>query len=137
MTKSSVNINKIATLRNARGGNVPDVLKAAVDCERFGAQGITVPEGSSLTNINAMQFKGYNYYFKLPSKDKKAVKEAYQSLRNELEILGFRLTAFQGDKGDKEPLRATHNTYHVECCYYLNVHDQYVIQLKVEPYQNN
>ena len=42
MTKLSVNINKIATLRNARGGNVPDVLKAAIDCERFGAQGITV-----------------------------------------------------------------------------------------------
>ena len=42
MTRLSVNINKIATLRNARGGNVPDVLKAAVDCERFGAQGITV-----------------------------------------------------------------------------------------------
>lgn len=42
MTKLSVNINKIATLRNARGGNIPDVLKAAVDCERFGAQGITV-----------------------------------------------------------------------------------------------
>jgi pyridoxine 5''-phosphate synthase len=42
MTKLSVNINKIATLRNARGGNIPDVLKAAVDCQRFGAQGITV-----------------------------------------------------------------------------------------------
>jgi pyridoxine 5-phosphate synthase len=42
MTKLSVNINKFATLRNARGGNVPDVLKAALDCERFGAQGITV-----------------------------------------------------------------------------------------------
>lgn len=42
MTSLSVNINKIATLRNARGGNLPDVLKAAVDCERFGAQGITV-----------------------------------------------------------------------------------------------
>ena len=42
MTKLSVNINKIATLRNARGGNIPDVVKAAVDCERFGAQGITV-----------------------------------------------------------------------------------------------
>jgi pyridoxine 5-phosphate synthase len=42
MTKLSVNINKIATLRNARGGNLPDVLKAAIDCERFGAQGITV-----------------------------------------------------------------------------------------------
>lgn len=42
MTKLSVNINKIATLRNARGGNMPDVLKAAKDCEAFGAQGITV-----------------------------------------------------------------------------------------------
>ena len=42
MTRLSVNINKIATLRNARGGNNPDVLKTAVDCERFGAQGITV-----------------------------------------------------------------------------------------------
>ena len=42
MTKLSVNINKIATLRNARGGNVPDVTRAALDCERFGAQGITV-----------------------------------------------------------------------------------------------
>ncbi len=42
MTRLSVNINKIATLRNARGGNVPDLLKTATDCERFGAQGITV-----------------------------------------------------------------------------------------------
>lgn len=42
MTRLSVNINKIATLRNARGGNLPDVIKAAQDCERFGAQGITV-----------------------------------------------------------------------------------------------
>lgn len=38
----SVNINKVATLRNSRGGNVPDVLKVAEDCERFGAEGITV-----------------------------------------------------------------------------------------------
>ncbi|MFC3198388.1 pyridoxine 5'-phosphate synthase [Parapedobacter deserti] len=42
MTKLSVNINKIATLRNSRGGNNPDVLQAALACERFGAQGITV-----------------------------------------------------------------------------------------------
>ena len=42
MTKLSVNINKIATIRNARGGNNPDVLKVALDCESFGAQGITV-----------------------------------------------------------------------------------------------
>ncbi|WP_418794034.1 pyridoxine 5'-phosphate synthase [Phocaeicola coprophilus] len=42
MTKLSVNINKVATLRNARGGNNPDVEKVALDCERFGAEGITV-----------------------------------------------------------------------------------------------
>src|SRR5215212_2753015 len=42
MTKLSVNINKIATLRNSRGGNNPDLLKAAADIERFGADGITV-----------------------------------------------------------------------------------------------
>lgn len=42
MTKLSVNINKVATLRNARGGNVPNVLKVALDCESFGADGITV-----------------------------------------------------------------------------------------------
>ena len=42
MTRLSVNINKIATVRNARGGNMPDVEKAAVDCENFGAEGITV-----------------------------------------------------------------------------------------------
>ena len=42
MTRFSVNINKIATIRNARGGNMPDVAKAAMDCERFGAEGITV-----------------------------------------------------------------------------------------------
>ena len=42
MTTLSVNINKIATIRNARGGNMPDVVKAAIDCQRFGADGITV-----------------------------------------------------------------------------------------------
>lgn len=42
MTRLSVNINKIATLRNARGGNNPNLVKVALDCERFGAQGITV-----------------------------------------------------------------------------------------------
>lgn len=42
MTRLSVNINKIATLRNARGANNPDVIKTATDCERFGTQGITV-----------------------------------------------------------------------------------------------
>jgi pyridoxine 5-phosphate synthase len=42
MTKLSVNINKIATLRNSRGGNNPDLVQTALDCEKFGAQGITV-----------------------------------------------------------------------------------------------
>ncbi|MFN8346584.1 MAG: pyridoxine 5'-phosphate synthase [Spirosomataceae bacterium] len=42
MTRLSVNINKIATLRNSRGGNNPNVVKTAIDCENFGAQGITV-----------------------------------------------------------------------------------------------
>ena len=42
MTKLSVNINKVATIRNARGGNNPDILKVAQDCEEFGADGITV-----------------------------------------------------------------------------------------------
>ena len=42
MTKLSVNINKIAVVRNSRGGNLPDVVRAALDIERFGAEGITV-----------------------------------------------------------------------------------------------
>ncbi|MBN2669813.1 MAG: pyridoxine 5'-phosphate synthase [Bacteroidales bacterium] len=42
MTRLSVNINKIATIRNARGGNMPDVRQAAIDCQKFGAAGITV-----------------------------------------------------------------------------------------------
>lgn len=42
MTKLSVNINKVATIRNSRGGNLPNVLQVALDCERYGAEGITV-----------------------------------------------------------------------------------------------
>ena len=42
MTRLSVNINKIATLRNSRGGNIPNVVQAAINCERYGAEGITV-----------------------------------------------------------------------------------------------
>lgn len=61
MTKLSVNINKIATLRNARGGNMPDVLKAARDCESFGAQGITVhprPDERHIRYSDVEQLKG-------------------------------------------------------------------------------
>jgi len=42
MTKLSVNVNKVATLRNSRGGNIPDVVKVAIDCQKFGAEGITI-----------------------------------------------------------------------------------------------
>ncbi len=57
MTNLSVNINKVATLRNARGEGVPDVQKFAVDCERFGAQGITVhprPDERHITRSDVM-----------------------------------------------------------------------------------
>ncbi|MCC6723769.1 MAG: pyridoxine 5'-phosphate synthase, partial [Saprospiraceae bacterium] len=42
MTKLSVNINKVALIRNSRGGNLPDLVQVAKDCEEYGAQGITV-----------------------------------------------------------------------------------------------
>jgi pyridoxine 5-phosphate synthase len=60
MTRLSVNINKIATLRNARGGNNPDVVKVAMDCERFGAQGITVhprPDERHIRYTDVLQLK--------------------------------------------------------------------------------
>ena len=60
MTKLSVNINKIATLRNARGGNVPNLLKTASDMERFGAQGITVhprPDGRHIRFQDVLDLK--------------------------------------------------------------------------------
>jgi pyridoxine 5-phosphate synthase len=52
MARLSVNINKFATLRNARGGNLPDVIKAAKDCERFGAEGITVSSHVLMNGIS-------------------------------------------------------------------------------------
>lgn len=57
MTRLSVNINKFATLRNARGGNNPDIIKVAQDCERFGAQGITVhprPDERHITYLDVL-----------------------------------------------------------------------------------
>ena len=60
MTRLSVNINKIATLRNARGGNNPDVIQVAKDCERFGAQGITVhprPDERHIRYTDVIQLK--------------------------------------------------------------------------------
>lgn len=60
MTKLSININKVATLRNARGGNLPDVEQFAIDCERFGAQGITVhprPDERHIRRSDVYQLK--------------------------------------------------------------------------------
>ena len=60
MTKLSVNINKVATLRNARGENHPDVVKFAIDCEKFGADGITVhprPDGRHITYDDVRQLR--------------------------------------------------------------------------------
>ena len=60
MTKLSVNVNKIATLRNSRGGTVPSVLQVAMDCERFGAQGITVhprPDQRHITTKDVYDLK--------------------------------------------------------------------------------
>ena len=60
MTKLSVNINKFATLRNARGGNNPNVVKAAIDCESYGAQGITVhprPDERHITYQDVLDLK--------------------------------------------------------------------------------
>ena len=72
MTQLSVNINKVATLRNARGGNTPDVLQFAIDCERFGAQGITVhprpderhirrSDGYAITKASGVEFNIEGY----------------------------------------------------------------------------
>lgn len=60
MTRLSVNINKVATLRNARGENTPDVVKFAIDCERYGAQGITVhprPDERHITRSDVFALK--------------------------------------------------------------------------------
>lgn len=60
MTKLSVNINKIATIRNSRGGNIPDVVQAALNAERFGAEGITVhprPDGRHIRYSDVRELK--------------------------------------------------------------------------------
>jgi pyridoxine 5-phosphate synthase len=60
MTRLSVNINKIATIRNSRGGNMPDVVQAAINIEKFGAQGITVhprPDGRHIRRDDVLELK--------------------------------------------------------------------------------
>jgi pyridoxine 5-phosphate synthase len=60
MTKLSVNINKVATIRNSRGGNIPDVIQVAIDCQSFGADGITVhprPDERHIRYADAISLK--------------------------------------------------------------------------------
>ena len=60
MTKLSVNINKIATIRNARGGESPNVVEAAINCQKFGADGITIhprPDERHITRKDVFDIK--------------------------------------------------------------------------------
>lgn len=62
MTRLSVNINKIATLRNSRGGNTPNVVEAAINCQKFGAQGITIhprPDERHIRRTDVFEIKPY------------------------------------------------------------------------------
>lgn len=90
MTKLSVNINKIATLRNARGANNPDVLKVAQDCERFGAQGITVHPRPDERHITT-----------------KDVYELYSSITTEFNIEGYPDQRYLQLVRDTKPAQAT------------------------------
>lgn len=90
MTRLSVNINKIATIRNARGGNNPNVLKVAQDCERFGAQGITVHPRPDERHIR------YNDVIQLPS-----------VINQEFNIEGFPDERYLKIIGEVRPAQAT------------------------------
>jgi pyridoxine 5-phosphate synthase len=90
LTKLSVNINKVATLRNARGGNTPNLLQFAIDCEKFGAQGITVHPRPDERHI---RFKDL-----LPLKN---------NLKTELNIEGYPSSAFINLVLDIKPKQVT------------------------------
>lgn len=90
MTRLSVNINKIATLRNARGGNNPDVERMAADCELFGAEGITVhprPDGRHIRYSDVRALKGI--------------------VKTELNIEGFPSPEFMGLAAEVRPAQVT------------------------------
>lgn len=90
MVRLSVNINKIATLRNARGGNIPDVIKAAKDIERFGAQGITVHPRQDQRHIR-----------------KSDVFELKKVIKTEFNIEGYPSEDFLQLIGEVRPVQAT------------------------------
>ena len=86
MTKLSVNINKIATIRNARGGNNPNLVQVAKDCEAFGAQGITIHPRPDERHIT-----------------KKDVYSANALVEEDKIILGFNVELTEESKGIKGP----------------------------------
>lgn len=90
MTRLSVNINKVATLRNARGGNNPNVLQVALDCVRFGAQGITVHPRPDERHIT-----------------KKDVYEIYDKIGVEFNIEGYPDDRFMAMVKEIRPAQAT------------------------------
>ena len=73
MTKLSVNINKIAVVRNSRGGNMPDVVRAALDIERFGADGITVHPRPDARHIRYDDVRDLKRVLTTELKDRKSV----------------------------------------------------------------
>lgn len=90
MTRLSVNINKIATIRNARGGNVPNVLQVALDCEKFGAEGITVHPRPDERHIRFSD-----------------VYELKQNIKTEFNIEGYPSRAFIDMVKDVKPAQVT------------------------------
>jgi pyridoxine 5-phosphate synthase len=84
MTRLSVNINKIATLRNSRGGIIPDVLKAAIDCQEFGAEGITVHPRPDERHIRYQDVRDIKPYIKTEFNIEGYPSESFFSLISEV-----------------------------------------------------
>ena len=94
MTKLSVNVNKIAVLRNSRGGNLPDVVRAACDVERFGADGITVHPRPDARHI---RYADLGYLSMLPNMVVAAprdVRDLKRAVRTELNVEGNPIPSF-------------------------------------------
>ena len=97
MTRLSVNINKIATLRNARGGNNPDVVKTAIDCERFGAQGIKVRVSGRLNGAEIARSE-WTLQGRLPLHTLRAdVDYGFAEAHTTFGVIGVKVWIYRGD----------------------------------------
>lgn len=103
MTKLSVNINKVATVRNARGGNNPDVLKVASDCEKFGAQGITVHPRPDERHIRYQDARDIRPLIKTEFNIEGNPIEKYIRLVLEVKPTQVTLVARRGQPDNKQP----------------------------------